>query len=226
MSDEDIDVIGADVADQPEVANTNSGTKDKDNSANDRLMNHLERQAQIIEQQSLALKEMQDRLASFGSHKTDQEQQSSDDDDEPAYMTKKQMAQMQSRLIEEAELRATDRSRKEKIDYLDQEIGKPEVEAVVKQLLEKDEFFKESVQAIWKSEPVKARELVLKKAKQVMAKRASVPKAMTTASTSSAGNGVSDVSTQNRNVTSINVHSSEADKLAFAQNFYNNIMKR
>ncbi len=199
-------------------------------SNNDRLINHLDRQAQIIEQQASALKQMQERLDSFGRNKDfRQESEDEDSDDSPAYLTKKQMAQLHQKYVAEAEKRVAVASFNEKLANVRAEIEKPEVAAVLGQLIEKDPLFKESFELMTKSDPIKAGELALKRANQILAKRAAkAPKPLTSSSTAGAGNGAptSASSQGNKVVTSINGWSTQEDRDAFAKHVYNTIMKR
>jgi len=112
------------------------------------------------------------------------------------------------------------------VEELNKEISRPEISKVINQMFAEDELFKETIESVFKADPLKGRQLVLKRAKQAMAKTASVPKAMTGASTGSSGNAqIAPQSQQNAEITHINFKSTPEQKEAFAKTLYNKFVR-
>ncbi|MGL5039582.1 MAG: hypothetical protein ACRC6D_05605 [Aeromonas sp.] len=215
MSDQDIEKVEEDEVVKP--------TEEPKENVSERLMQHLDRQAQLLEQREEELRSMREQIASFGQKPVEDPE-----DDEQVYLTKRQLADMEKRVSEQAEQRASEKVYKrmyeEKVADLHEQLSRPEVNSLAEKILEEDEVFKEMVLSIHKTDPLKAKQMMMKKVKNSMAKKASVPKTPAGASVGSTNAGAAKEEAVKRDVKSINGRSSEDDKLAFAENLYKKIL--
>lgn len=194
-------------------------------NVSERLMQHLDRQAQLLEQREEELRIMREQIASFGQKPVEDPE-----DDEQVYLTKRQLAEMEKRVSEQAERRASEKVYKrmyeEKIEELDAEFKRPEINSLAQKILEEDEVFKEMASTIHAKDPLKAKQMIMKKVKGAMAaaKKASVPKTPAGASIGSTNSGAAKEEGAKRDVTFVNGRSTDADRQAFAEGLYKKIL--
>jgi len=100
-----------------------------------------------------------------------------------------------------------------------------EISPLVK-ILEEDEVFKEMASTIHAKDPLKAKQMIMKKVKGAMAaaKKASVPKTPAGASIGSTNSGAAKEEGAKRDVTFVNGRSTDADRQAFAEGLYKKIL--
>lgn len=230
MSDEiyeDMDDVVTEIQEVETQEEKKEEPKSSADELNSKIISHMDTQAKMIEAQQRELYEMRQRLEALGTQnnikqKAYEDEDAEEDDDQP-YITKKQLASIEEKMVRSAEQRAN----KEKIDSLNAILNRSDVAGVLNKMMETDEVFQQTAETLLRTAPIKGRELLIKKAKQALAKSARPSRPLSTSSNGTqSANQVPNQSQQEvqKNVKFINARSSPEEIAAFAENLKKTIL--